>query len=512
MKNILFAVLLFISLSSFAQQKEYEGKMQVTPLQLEQKGDSLYIKIRFDMSGVNVDLHRSISLLPVLVAPQRTMTFPEVMVKGRINYRAYMREMALMSEKERAAYSATAPYTVLQGYKSKNARSVEYRKVIAYEPWMAEARMDIQEDLCGCGNPPRTLAMSQLINRVQTEVVIVPYQPRPTLAYVNPEVEVVKHREMVGEAFLDFMVNQIAIRPDYKSNPQELKKITDMIDEAQKDKNISVGSIFVEGYASPEGSIEGNKRLSEGRANALVAYLVPRFDYPRSLYKVEYGGENWIGLKEAVEKMEWQYKDEVLHILETIPAGIDTKRDLGRKKSLMQLEGGEPYRYLLKEVFPSLRKAICKIDYVVKGFEVADAKAIIGKRPQDLSLNEMFMVANTYENGSQEFIDVFELAVRLYPDDPTANLNAASAALARNDIQSAERYLQRINSNVQTPELDNARGVLSMLKGNYGQAESYFNAAANAGLEAAAVNLTELAKKLQNLEAIEKQSSYNLHK
>lgn len=54
MRNILSAALLFVSLSSFAQQKEYEGKMHVTPLQLEQKGDSLYIKILFDIRGVYV--------------------------------------------------------------------------------------------------------------------------------------------------------------------------------------------------------------------------------------------------------------------------------------------------------------------------------------------------------------------------------------------------------------------------------------------------------------------------
>lgn len=57
----------------------------------------------------------------------------------------------------------------------------------------------------------------------------------------------------------------------------------------------------------------------------------------------------------------------------------------------------------------------------------------------------MFLVANTYPKGSQEFIDVFETAVRMYPDSEIANMNAATAALSRNDLISAERYLKRWN-------------------------------------------------------------------
>lgn len=77
----------------------------------------------------------------------------------------------------------------------------------------------------------------------------------------------------------------------------------------------------------------------------------------------------------------------------------------------MQLRGGVPYRYMLKYIFPSLRVAICKVNYEIKNFNLDEAKEIIKTRPQNLSLNEMFMVANSYPKGSQEFIDVFETAV-----------------------------------------------------------------------------------------------------
>ena len=65
----------------------------------------------------------------------------------------------------------------------------------------------------------------------------------------------------------------------------------------------------------------------------------------------------------------------------------------------MKLHGGVPYRFMLKNIFPSLRVAICKVSYDIKNFNLEEAKEVIKRRPQNLSLNEMFMVANTYPKG-----------------------------------------------------------------------------------------------------------------
>lgn len=80
--------------------------------------------------------------------------------------------------------------------------------------------------------------------------------------------------------FLDFEVNKVDIRPEYMNNPQELAKLRAMIDELKADADIQVKSLDIIGYASPEGSLANNKRLSEGRALALRDYLVGLYDFP----------------------------------------------------------------------------------------------------------------------------------------------------------------------------------------------------------------------------------------
>lgn len=66
------------------------------------------------------------------------------------------------------------------------------------------------------------------------------------------------------------------------NNPVELKRISDMIEEVKGDSSITVREISVIGYASPEGAFTFNKELSEGRAKALVDYLLPRFSSRRN--------------------------------------------------------------------------------------------------------------------------------------------------------------------------------------------------------------------------------------
>lgn len=504
-RNILYlagvAMVMVSAMPTFAQdqKRSYKGDITITPSELQQRGDSLYVVMDFKMNRVNVDSRRSADFIPVLVSPTRTKKLPKVSVKGRNNYKNYRRSQALMSKKQAAAYNLDAPYEVVKGYRYRDDR-VTYRYAMPYEKWMADARLDLQRDDCGCGNV-QTMAMERLVDNVSLEKIILiePYQITPSLAYVQPMVESIKRRDVAAEAKLDFAVGKTVIRPDYMGNPMELAKIRRMIDECRNDKNIEVKGIKIIGYASPEGSLATNKRLSEGRANALRNYLASVYDFPKDIYSIEFGGENWEGLIKALQAGDYDYKDEVLGIIE------NTTIENGREARIMALKGGVPYRQMLKEIFPSLRTAVCKVDYNVKNFDAAEAKEVIKTTPQNLSLSEMYAVANQYEKGSQEFNDVFETAVRMYPNDETANLNAAASALARKDLVSAERYLGKVKSKVRIPEYDNAMGVLEMLKGNYDKAEQSFNAAKQAGVAAAQQNLDEIAKKRENIRQIAEQ-------
>ena len=142
---------------------------------------------------------------------------------------------------------------------------------------------------------------------------------------------------------------------------------------------------------------------------------------------------------------------------------------------------------MVDSIFPALRHSDYEVSYTIRPFTVEEAIQLIKTHPQQLSLNELFLVAQTYEPGSADFNEVFEVAVRMYPDDETANLNAAVIALRRDDLQAAARYLSKSGSSA---EAMNLRGVLAAKQGDLKAAEEYFRQAGS--LEEAKENLRQL--------------------
>lgn len=81
----------------------------------------------------------------------------------------------------------------------------------------------------------------------------------------------------------------------------------------------------------------------------------------------------------------------------------------------------------------------------------------------------MFLVAETYEAGSEPFNEVFEIAVRLYPNDPVSNLNAAISAVNTRQLDKAKRYLAKAND---CPEKQLAEASILMLEGKLAEAKA----------------------------------------
>lgn len=474
-----------------------QGNITVQVNELAQRGDSLYVDMAVTAEGRSVPSRMTAEFTPVLVSGDRSLALPRISVMGRSSYKNYRRSLALMNRKEQAAYAASAPYGVIPDYKGD--RQVGYRLAVPYEPWMSSAQLNLQKNDCGCGES-RMTDVRLLADKVDLEQVIIieRYHISPHLAYVKPEAEAVKRRAEQGESFLDFAVGKTNINPEFGRNAVELEKIRRMIELVQSDRDFTIKRISIVGYASPEGSLAMNERLSEGRAKSLRSYLQSRYPaIPGSLYSVHFGGENWDDLIPAVQASDMPDKQAVLDIIDRYSIAE------GRESKLMALKGGTPWRYMLREMFPALRKVTVAVDYDVRNFDAEEAKEVVKTRPQNLSLNEMYLVANLYEPGSDNFNQLFETAVRLYPENTTANINAAVVALQRRDFVSAERYLGNVKEGGSVPEYDNARGLLLMMRDqDYDKAAPCFEAARAAGLEAAQQNLDEIARLRRNLDQI----------
>lgn len=471
-KILIYSVLCLIAALPVSAQKFYKDAINITNASLWQQGESLYINMQMDVRNLKVSNDRTLTLTPVLTGPDNNVVLPEIVINGRRRQKAYLRAMALDK-----ANNMEIPYNTQE--------VLNYTQVIPYEPWMENAYLNLEEDLCGCGGHQEVLTQEMIMNGVSTETKrLAALQPVPS--YIQPKAEVVKARSEQYEAYLDFPVGKSVIQPDFMNNQTELRNIREMFNKVQNDKKLTITGVYIEGFASPEGPLKLNEQLSKSRAEALKKYLSVHEQIPANLYNVSFGGENWEGLVKALEASNTKEKTEFLNIIR------NTSDIARRKEEIKRVGGGAPYRTMLKELYPALRKVNCRIDYTIANFKVDEGKEIIKTQPQYLSLNEMYLVANSYPKGGDDFIKVFDIAVRMYPDDEVANLNAAAVALSKKDLPDARKYLDK--SNKQTAEYANNNGIYYLLSGNKDQAIVEFTKAARNGNEAARYNLEEIEK------------------
>ena len=453
-------------------QKFMNDALTLSDVTLWQQGESLYVGMTMDMKNLTVGSARSLSLVPLLTDGQHNVPLQEIIINGKRREKAYIRGLA-MNQQE--------PTAIIVPYNKRE--TLNYTQVIPYQPWMANASLQLVETLCGCGNYQEMTAQELITNDVSTEAKRLSAMS-PLVAYIQPTVEVVKKRSEQYEAHLDFPVNKYVILTDFMNNHSELVNIHSMFDKIQNDKNLTVTKISIEGFASPEGPLAFNEQLSKKRAVALKDYLVKNEKVPANVYNVTFGGENWDGLVKALEASSIKDKETFLNIIK------NTSDDAKRKQEIMRVGGGVPYRTMLKEIYPGLRKVNCKIDYTVINFDVEQGRIIIRENPKYLSLNEMYQVANSYPKGSKDFANVFDIAVRMYPNDPVANLNAAAVALSMKDLNTAVKFMEKADH--ATAEFLNNTGVYNFLNGDIQRARAAFEQAAKMGNEAAQANLQQL--------------------
>lgn len=165
-------------------------------------------------------------------------------------------------------------------------------------------------------------------------------------------------REVKDSVKIHFSQGYSVLDPSLGGNREALARIADSLRLGYADSVYTLKKVLVVGGASPEGGIEANRRLSEKRARVLFDWLSQYGELPDSLTSFEYLGRDWSGLIELVEQdAKVPYREETLDFLreiERLSAGGEKAADnnVGR---LSRFKGGEPYRYMYRELFPQIR-------------------------------------------------------------------------------------------------------------------------------------------------------------
>ena len=470
MKRTIFilATLLGIGnvLKTVAQNtKDITLGVSIKSFNINREGKYLTVKMNLDLNKLDVDANRAVLLTPRLVNGTDSLDLPAVGIYGRRRYYYYVRNgIGSISGESETIYRA-----------SSKPDSVAYNNLAEYEKWMDGAMLKFHRSDWGCCH--EIVAEYEGILGRHREAFF------PELIFVQPKAEIMKSRSLSGSAYIDFPVDQTVIYPDYRRNTTELGKIQATIDSVRNDKDVTITSVWLKGFASPESPYKLNTELAIGRTAALKKHIGQLYHFADSIIQTDYEPEDWAGLRRYVEQSNINYRAEILAL-------IDSDMEPDAKEAKIKRTYPNEYRFMLQNFYPALRHTDYRIDYNIRKFnKVEEIKRIMAEQPQKLSLNEFYLVAGKYEPGTDEFTDVFETAVRMFPNDEIANLNAANAAIRRDDFATARRYLNKAGDSA---EAVYARGALAIREKDYDTARRYLGKAKEMGLEKATLTLEEL--------------------
>ena len=396
--------------------------------------DKVEVSFSMDCSTLRLPSRRQMVITPLIISRSEsdTLALPSVCIAGRNRYRMNKRKERLYGKEYGKAPVAGEGQEMIR-FNRKRDMLLEYNETVPAQEWMSGARVEIFRELQGCAGCGEALGNAPVAELPLFKEEV----ERPNLQIMVAQAEE-KRRSFTRSAYLNFKVNQSALLADYMNNPVELAKIYSSIDSIREDNNYRIARIEIVGYSSPEGSYAANARLSEQRAKALEQNLKHAYQLDDSMIDCRSVPENWEGLAAWLREYRPSYMQKVLDIIGQTPEPD------ARDAKIKAIDGGKIYNALLQEVYPKLRLVEYTVSYTVVPFSVEQGREIIKTRPDKMNHNEMYQVAASYGEGSDEYNRIIRMIAARFPGDRIANNNAAIVAWETGDYDAMRVYLKRL--------------------------------------------------------------------
>lgn len=336
-----FAMALLTLCSTATAQQLAGGKISLLNKEVKKHGNDVCVNMDFKLDNLTLKSNKGMVVIPMIVNRNDTLKMPAVELLGRKRYVYYQRNNK----------TATPNPLIVGQRKNGEVQTIHYAYQTPYRQWMSNSQLVIGQDVCGCNQAiVEEGLLASAGDFLQTPVE----KPKPVEKPRPPKIWQEK-----GTARLNFNINKAFINTKLANNDAELDKICRTIDRVKNNPNVRITSIELHGYASPDGSYANNEKLAEMRTKAVYEHLIGIYPMDKDLFHFSSTAEDWQGVRDYVEQHNVPQKKIVLSI-------IDSDMTPDEKEKAIALKAGEAHRFLIKEVYPQLRRTEYMVSYEIK--------------------------------------------------------------------------------------------------------------------------------------------------
>ncbi|HQG22132.1 MAG TPA: hypothetical protein PK005_08440 [Bacteroidales bacterium] len=265
-----------------------------------------------------------------------------------------------------------------------------------------------------------------------------------------------------------YNINQSNIRPS-ELKSADIKALKDYIALVMENERMEVKGVTNSSYASPDGPLALNERLSVERGKAADRYLKREYGkIPElaELFASQTTAEDWEGFKTLVQESSIADKELILRVLSMYQDPVVREQEIKNMATA--------YEALADQVLPKLRRSKLIVDVNLIGLSDEEILAAIKDDPSILSL-EQLLYAATLTNDTKDMLKYYEMAAEKDPKCYRAWNNIGWTYLQMGKADDAMVALEKAKALKNDDNVKNNMGFAALLKGDISAASEYFN-------------------------------------
>ena len=289
----------------------------------------------------------------------------------------------------------------------------------------------------------------------------------------TPSMEADNYQKIIREtkeSQILYTINQSNVRNNQLKTAQ-MKEYEQYLKEVNKDDRRTIVSNDIIAYASPDGALNTNSKLSADRAKSaekaflkVISKKAQVKDIPLNVSQIS---EDWEGFQELVQASDIQDKELILRVLSMYSDPVVREREI---KNMSEI-----FKALADEVLPELRRArlIANVDY--KNWTDEELTQLINENIGQLDEEALLYGATLFDKESAK-VEIYKTAASKYNSSRAYN-NLAAMSLKENKTNEAKGYLAKMNN--KTESYYNNMAVAAMQEGNFDAAAENLAKAGN---------------------------------
>ncbi len=273
-------------------------------------------------------------------------------------------------------------------------------------------------------------------------------------------------------AVINYDKNQTNLK-NTEVKKEEVTQLQAYIKEVDKNERINFIGVTLKSYASPEGTIERNTDVSNGRSKTAEGFISKEFTKiaaakEKDFVKTEVTVEDWDGFKKSVQESSLPEKDMVLRVVQMHSDPAVREQEIrNMTKTFDALE---------QEIHPKLRRSEMYINVMLIGHTDDEIKEIYANNSDELAQEEFLYCATLFTDVNKK-LEIYTKYTDKFDKDWRGFNNLGAVQFELNNIPAARTALEKAKSLNANATVFNNLGSVCLVEGEIETAKEYFASA-----------------------------------